>query len=132
MDLKEKKSSELLAKLEIVLNTINHGLIAITTFYLMWYCFRENMFSSRSIHAWMTALGYQLLMAEGIMAFYKGNSLTFLSSRQEKTNIHWILQAVGGSMGLAGCIVEIWAREVAGRKHFNNAHAIYGKIEKII
>jgi cytochrome b-561 domain-containing protein 2 len=75
----------------------------------------------------MTTIGYQLLMAEGIMSFYNANSITFLSSRNEKTCIHWILEAVGGFMGLAGCIVEIYKREVDGVLHFKGAHSLYGE-----
>jgi cytochrome b-561 domain-containing protein 2 len=114
-------------KIEIFLNTVNHGLIAVTTFYLIWYCMHYQMFDLLNVHAWMTTIGYQLLMAEGIMSFYKANSFTFLSSRSEKTCIHWILEAVGGFMGLAGCIVYIYKREIDGKRHFKGAHSLYGE-----
>jgi len=53
-------------------------------------------------------------MAEGIMTFYKVNSLTSLSSKREKNHIHWILQVTGGTMALYGCTIEIIDRERAG------------------
>jgi cytochrome b-561 domain-containing protein 2 len=117
-----------LDKFEVFLNTCNQGLIAITTFYLMWYCYQSgSMWSKISQHAWITTLGYQLLMAEGIMTYYKANSLTALSSRREKNHIHWILQAVGGAMALYGCAIYIAERERLGRRHFRGNHALWGK-----
>jgi ABC-type nickel/cobalt efflux system permease component RcnA len=123
-----QKRATIVDKLEVLLNTANQGLIAITTFYLMWYCYQSgNMWSALSQHAWITTIGYQLLMAEGIMTFYKANSLTSLFSRKEKTHIHWILQAAGGAMALYGCAIFIVERERTGRRHFHGNHALYGE-----
>lgn len=130
MEIKDKKAS-VWDKCEILINTANHGLIAITTFYLVWYCLQNYvMTSTLTQHAWVTAIGYQVLMAEGIMTIYKANSLTFLSSKREKNHIHWILQVIGGTMALYGCIIEIIDKERAGRRHFRSLHAIYGKSRK--
>lgn len=127
IDVNRKKTS-LWEKCEIFINTANHCLIAITTFYLIWYCLQyDSMFTTLTQHAWITAIGYQVLMAEGIMTLYNANSLTFLSSRVEKKRIHWILQAIGGIMALYGCIIEIYDRERAGRPHFSSLHSLYGE-----
>ncbi|KAG5676839.1 hypothetical protein PVAND_006646 [Polypedilum vanderplanki] len=120
-------------KVEIFINTANQGLIAITTFYLMWYCYQSgSMWSKISQHAWITALGYQLLMAEGIMTYYKANSLTSSFTRKEKNHIHWILQAVGGAMALYGCFIYIIERERLGRRHFHGNHALWGLYSMIL
>lgn len=133
MDTKDanSKKASVWDKCEIFINTANHCLIAITTFYLVWYCLQNYvMTSTLTQHAWVTAIGYQVLMAEGIMTIYKANSLTFLSSKREKNHIHWILQVIGGTMALYGCIIEIIDKERAGRRHFRSLHAIYGKSRK--
>ena len=127
MDIDSKKAS-VWDKCEIFINTANHCLIAITTFYLVWYCLQNyEMTGTLTQHAWITTIGYQVLMAEGIMAFYKANSLTFLSSRREKNHYHWILQVIGGTMALYGIIIEIIDKDRRNLVHFASLHAIYGK-----
>lgn len=122
----------ILQKCEIFINTANHVLIGLTTWYLMWYTYQSgSMWSKLSQHAWITTIGYQLLMAEGIMTFYKANTWTSLSSRREKNHIHWILQAVGGAMAIYGCAIYIAERERLGRRHFRGNHALWGECEKI-
>lgn len=133
MEAKSEKSASLWEKCEVLINTANHCLIAITTFYLMWYCLNfYNLTGTLNQHAWITAVGYQVLMAEGIMAIYKANSLTSLSSKREKNHIHWILQVIGGTMALYGIIIEIVNKERAGRSHFKSLHAKYGECHKEI
>ncbi|XP_070500771.1 transmembrane reductase CYB561D2-like [Chironomus tepperi] len=132
MEKVDSKSPSLWDKCEVFINTANHCLIAITTFYLMWYCLHNyGMTGTLTQHAWVTAVGYQVLMAEGIMAIYKANSLTSLSSKREKNHIHWILQVIGGTMALYGIIIEIIDKERAGRRHFRSLHAIYGLVSMI-
>lgn len=115
-------------KLEIFLNTANHCLIAITTFYLTWYTLQfDDLFGATQQHAFITTIGYQLLMAEGILTFYSANSLTFVSSRNEKRTLHWLLQVAGSGMALYGIIVEIISIEKRGRTHFGTLHSLYGK-----
>ncbi|XP_070498996.1 transmembrane reductase CYB561D2-like [Chironomus tepperi] len=131
MDIDSKKSS-IWDKCEIFINTANHCLIAITTFYLMWYCLHNyGMTHTLTLHAWTTAIGYQVLMAEGIMAFYKANSLTSLSSKREKNHIHWILQVIGGSLALYGIIIEIIDKDRRNLAHFISLHAIYGLVSMV-
>jgi len=128
MDKIDSKKASVWEKCEIFMNTANHCLIAITTFYLVWYCLQNyEMTSTLTQHAWVTAIGYQVLMAEGIMTFYKANSLTSLSSKREKNHIHWILQVTGGTMALYGCTIEIISKDRAGQVHFASLHAIFGK-----
>lgn len=114
--------------LEIFLNTINHGLIAITCFYCTWYCIQYGFFGHIGLHVMISTVGYQLLMAEGIMVLYKQNSYTFLiNSRGKRTTIHWVLLAAGSILGIAGTVVEYVWRERNSRKHFSNRHTIWGK-----
>lgn len=121
------KMSSKAEKVETFVNTLNHSFIAITTFYLTWYCFHVGFTELITFHVWLTTIGYQLLMAEGILAMYKRNTLTLLAdSKRQKTIIHWILQASGGFLATAGIIVQIISRFRLGKPHFSLIHSIIG------
>jgi Eukaryotic cytochrome b561 len=123
----EFKAKTLLDKIDITLNTINHALIGIATFYSTWYCINYGFDKNHTFHVLLASLGYQLLMAEGILSMYKGNTFTLFSSRTEKTNIHWMLQATGGILGLSAFFLEVVQRLQAGKRIFHIWHAKMGK-----
>lgn len=128
-ELFKAKPSKLLtwANCQIFVNTINHGLIAITTFYLTWLCVNAGWTSHLSVHSLLCMIGYQVLMSEGIMTLYKHNTYTLLvDSRERKTTIHWVLLAVGSTLAIAGTIYEYTWRQRAGRRHFTNRHSVWG------
>ena len=115
-------------KIEILVNSLNHAFIAITTFYLTWYCFHVGFSELITYHVWLTTIGYQLLMAEGILAMYSHNSLTLLAStRRQKTTVHWLMQAAGSVLALVGVVVQIVSRFRLGKPHFSHWHSIIGE-----
>jgi cytochrome b-561 domain-containing protein 2 len=118
------KNSE---KIEFAINTLNHSCIFITTFYLTWYCFHVGFDALITYHVFFTTIGYQLLMAEGILAMYKQNTFSLLAkTKADKTLLHWILQAIGGLCALAGIIIQIISRYRLGKPHFSLIHSIIG------
>jgi hypothetical protein len=121
----------LLENVEIVLNTVNHSLIAITTLYITWYSFIALDYGEyQTVHGWFTTIGYQLFMSEGIMAFYSNNTLTLgLESRVWRKRIHWGMTAMGSAFATYGTVIMIYNREISGRKHFHNTHSISGEIQ---
>ncbi|KAG5676838.1 hypothetical protein PVAND_006645 [Polypedilum vanderplanki] len=125
----EKRSA--LEKLEICVNTLNHTFIGIATFYTIWYCINYGFDKSHTLHVLLASLGYVLLMAEGIMSMYNGNTFTLFMTRSQKTNIHWILQATGGSLRLAAFFLEVVQRANAGKKVFHIWHARMGLVSAI-
>lgn len=119
-----------IANLEILLNTINHAIIAIITFYCTWYCIKAGFTSHLSLHTFISTIGYQILMAEGIMVMYKRNTYTFLvRSRETKSTIHWIMLAAGSLLAIAGTVVEYVWREQNHRSHgyVHHRHAWWGQ-----
>lgn len=113
-------------------NTINHCFIAICASYLTWYCFHVGFSGSHTWHAFLSATGYQVLMAEGILAMYKRNSFTYhVKTRAEKTTIHWIMMAGGGILALSGAILEITNVQLSGKEHFTQIHTQVGKLLKM-
>jgi hypothetical protein len=125
---KESEKFDLIETLEIGINTINHGLIAITTFYITWYAFSAVGFIEyQTYHAWFTTMGYQLFMSEGIMAMYSRNTYTVgVESRVWKKRVHWALSAIGSGFAVYGISMQIYHREITGRTHFHNTHGISG------
>lgn len=58
------------------------------------------------------------------MTYYQGNILTHPFSHETKTTIHWVLQAVGGGMGIIGSVQKILGK----KKHFKSIHGKVGKL----
>lgn len=112
-------------KCELFVNTINHFLIGITTFYSVWYTMHYDFMGH--LHPHLTVIGYQLLMAEGILTYYKANTLTLYNTKVQKNYTHWILQTLGTIAAITGVVHEIFYREKIGRGHFYSNHGIFGK-----
>lgn len=51
------KSNAAIKNLEVIINTINHGLIGIATFYITWYSVRVGFQEYQTHHAWFTTIG---------------------------------------------------------------------------
>lgn len=123
-----KKQTTKLEHLEITANSINHGLIAITTFYIIWYCFHDGFDQYQHYHTFFSTIGYQFFMSEGIMAMYSKNSYTMsVGNRQAKVWIHLVLQVIGGGFALIAIPYQYVKREQMGRRHFGNSHGIVGE-----
>lgn len=117
-----------LANVEIFINSVTHGLIAITAFYCTWYCIKSGFTSHVSMHTFLSMIGYQILMAEGILVMYKHNSYTVLvSSKEKKTTIHWVLLAAGSLFAIAGTLVEFVWRQQRHHHSWHHPHALWGK-----
>lgn len=63
-------------------------------------------------------------MCEAILSLYNSNSWTQIHEKRAKTNLHWILQAIGSSMAIAGMVIEFINRDI----HFRTRHSKIGKI----
>lgn len=135
---KDKLGSDLnswsdIATAEVFLNNVNHALIAIATFYITWCSWQTGFNKGETNHAWFSALGYQLFMAEGIMAAYNRNTFTMgLKHRAWKLRAHWMLQVIGCGFVLYGIPLEIYQRSLANRRHFRSIHAITGLVSFIL
>jgi hypothetical protein len=114
-------------KFEICLNTLNHALIAICAFYTFWYVNNYGFDKPHTWHVFWCATGFQLLMAEGILAMYSGNTFTLFATRTERKWLHGLLQATGGIFGLIGFFLEIIQRSQANKKLFHIWHAKFGE-----
>ena len=121
------ESRNCLHKFEICLNTINHALIGCCVFYNMWYFFNYGFDKPHTWHVFWCSIGFQLLLTEGILAMYNGNSFTLFASRTNKKWLHGLLQATGGSFGLIGFFLEVVQRLQANKSLFHIWHAIIGE-----
>lgn len=128
---RKEKSSRIFtwANLDIFINNLNHGLIAITTFYLTWLCVKAGITHHFSMHTIIATIGYQVLMAQGIMVFWKRNTYTILvDNRDKKATLHWVLLGLGTILGVLGTFWEYVWREQNNRRHFVNRHGVWGKV----
>uniref|UniRef100_A0A1B0G2C4 ascorbate ferrireductase (transmembrane) n=1 Tax=Glossina morsitans morsitans TaxID=37546 RepID=A0A1B0G2C4_GLOMM len=109
MDMKsncaDSDTKQSLITIEYFLNIINQICIGFTTIYMNWLCLSTGL-TKTSLHAWLVTLGFSFLMAEAIMCHYKSNILTFNFPRTTKTTIHWVLQVLGGGLGITGTLVK--------------------------
>lgn len=131
---RRRRALSTIARLEIIANTVNHILIGITSVYITWYSLKVGFQEYQTSHAYCCTIGYQLLMSEGILVMYSKNTFTmWLRNRDPKRRIqlqkriHWILQVIASLFVLYGVPTMIYNREITGRKHFHNTHAITGK-----
>lgn len=93
------------------------------------YLIREGK-DSFSWHAFLTTIGYQLLMAEAIMVFYSPNSWSHFHSHKTKKNLHLVLQLIATAFIVTGNVIISWIRTTP---HFRTVHAITGtKNDKLI
>lgn len=125
------KTKSLWEKFEIILNTLNHAFIGICTFYNFWYCINYGFDGPHTWHEMCSSLGFNLLMAEGILAMYSGNSFTLFETRTTRKWLHGILQTAGGGFGLAGLFLEVIRHLKLNKPLFVIWHAKLGKFKKI-
>ncbi|GAB0094711.1 hypothetical protein DMENIID0001_100360 [Sergentomyia squamirostris] len=102
-------------------NNVNHILVGFVCIYITYGAFKTG-YSILTLHAILCTLGYQLLMAEGILALAPGNVWSYFFTRRTKTILHWILQAIGALFALVGMIVEYRNRN----RHFGSLHSKLG------
>lgn len=127
----QKRKPSMVEHLEIIANSINHGLIAITSFYIVWYCYHEGFNMYQHYHTVYATIAYQVFMSEGIMVLYSGNSYTMLvGNRKTKIWIHLVLQTIGAGLALFAIPYQFIKREQTGRSHFVDSHAIIGNLLK--
>lgn len=116
--------SKLLQIFETIINTINHVFIGVVSVYMTWLCIRVP-YQLFNLHVLFCTLGYQLLMAEAILAFYNNNTWSQLLSRNAKGWVHGVLQIIGSGLALAGAIIEIY---IKGRLKWSNNHVFLGLV----
>lgn len=117
----EKKSPTVGEVCVNLFNNLNHILVGFVSIYMTYGAFKTG-YSILTLHAILCALGYQLLMAEGILALAPGNVWSYFFTRRTKTILHWVLQALGAIFALTGMIVEYRNRN----RHFRSIHAKLG------
>lgn len=61
-------------------------------------------------------------MCEAIMSLYQQNSWTVLHTKRTKTNLHWVLQAIGSGMAVGGMVTYFVNRN----EHFVSIHSKLG------
>lgn len=107
-----------------IINTLNHCMISIASVYMTYLAIKAP-YRLHNLHVIFTTLGFQLLMAEAILVFYANNTWSNLLRRPVKNHVHWILQAIGAALNIAGMVIEIYIKD--WKLKWTNNHVIFGK-----
>lgn len=67
-----------------------------------------------------------LLLVEGILSLYSGNTWTLLARRYSKIRAHWLLQGTGFILIITGIVIEYIDKDKIGREHWEAFHSIVG------
>ncbi|CAO1331259.1 unnamed protein product [Diamesa serratosioi] len=114
--------------IESYFNTINHVLNGSMALYMTWLCFQAG-WTITTWHALLLTIGYQLLMAEGIMALYSANSWSYFHSKDTKRLVHLIVLVGATILILVGISLKI--ANVSSEKHFKSIHSITGLVSMV-
>lgn len=115
--------------IESYFNTINHVLNGSVALYMTWLCFQAG-WTITTWHALLLTIGYQLLMAEGIMALYSANSWSYFHSKDTKRLVHLIVLVGATILILVGNSIKI--ANTSSVKHFKSIHSITGLKQIVI
>ncbi|XP_035829158.1 cytochrome b561 domain-containing protein 2 [Aplysia californica] len=81
-----------------------------------------------SWHPTLMAIGFVLLMFEGIVVFSKSSSLYPTASRPSKVTVHSYVIGVGVTCAFAGVAAIYVNKDRAGKDHFTTWHGLIGII----
>ncbi|XP_055850691.1 uncharacterized protein LOC129915236 [Episyrphus balteatus] len=115
-------------KIEFFLGIINRMLIGFVTIYVTFLSLRSLKNGDVPWHALLCTIGFKLLMTEGILSYYKGNSTTYNWFRREKVILHITLQLLGSLFGITGMIF----RMTIDKFHFTTLHGKLGLVAFVL
>ncbi|KAJ2951837.1 hypothetical protein O0L34_g14001 [Tuta absoluta] len=105
------------AKMHAVVQTLIGANVGVS----LWFAFKSKPISAFQLHVGLCVIGYQLLMAHGVLCLRSpGWSTLGLKLRRR---VHWILQLSGSILAIAGSALMIKEKSDAGRAHFTSLHA---------
>ncbi|GJQ72829.1 hypothetical protein Trydic_g1478 [Trypoxylus dichotomus] len=108
--------------------TVIHVLTFGLTAFVIYLCFQDDSFNSRTWHALLYTIGWFVLSSEGILFITKDNIASKRVTSRWRTRGHWIIITLGVSLAIAGFII-IFTHKT---KHFASVHAITGLISGIL
>ncbi|KAK3793187.1 hypothetical protein RRG08_009486 [Elysia crispata] len=79
-----------------------------------------------SWHPTLMAIGFSLLMSEGIILFSRNSSLIPTWSRPDKAWIHAILMGLGMCAVSLGFLAIYYNKKLGGKPHFTTWHGLFG------
>ncbi|XP_026730998.1 uncharacterized protein LOC113496084 [Trichoplusia ni] len=113
-----------LQTLKTVSNSLAHLLIGLVCIITLFFTFFDGVpVYMPNIHVALSILGYQFLMAEGILSLCPHNAWSAHLTLVHKKRIHWILQIMGSTLAIAGSAIYIEFKTV----HWDTLHGQFGK-----
>nr|XP_034833077.1 uncharacterized protein LOC117989775 [Maniola hyperantus] len=124
----ERKENYSLQIFQSTLNLLAHVLIGIVVGVCMLFGFRYGVpLRMTNLHIVLCVIGYQLMMAEGILALCPYNSWTAGLKLVDKKRTHTILQIMGSVLAIAGSILKSLDKTT----NFNTLHGRYALVAMV-
>ncbi|XP_023951527.1 uncharacterized protein LOC112055579 [Bicyclus anynana] len=110
------------------LNLLAHILIGIVVGITIMFAFRNGLpLSISNLHILLCVIGYQLLMAEGILSLCAHNSWTAGLRVVDKRRAHAILLIVGSVLAIVGSLIKSADKNV----NFNTLHGKFALVAMV-
>ncbi|XP_045773498.1 uncharacterized protein LOC123872939 [Maniola jurtina] len=110
------------------LNLLAHILIGIVVGVCIVFAFRNGLpLNMTNMHIVLCVTGYQLLMAEGILALCPHNSWSAGLRLVDKRRTHTILQIMGSALAIAGSVLKMLDKT----NNFNTIHGQFGLVAMV-
>ncbi|CAD0197766.1 unnamed protein product [Chrysodeixis includens] len=114
-----------LQTLKTVLNTLAHMLIGLVVILTLFFAFYFGLPTYMpNVHVCLSILGYQFLMAQGILSLCPHNMWSAHLTLAHRKRIHWILQIMGSVLAIAGSALYIEFKTV----HWDTLHGQFGLV----
>ncbi|XP_031352175.1 cytochrome b561 domain-containing protein 2-like [Photinus pyralis] len=121
-----------LAKIGASLTMLVHVFILSYCVFIVYLCL-SNEVVLFTWHPLLLALGWILLMGEGILVFNSHNTLIkhLGLTHKGKVRAHWIIQGVAISLSVSGYIIVYVNKDLNGKRHLHSWHGIFGFVSII-
>ncbi|KAL4705123.1 hypothetical protein ACJJTC_009754 [Scirpophaga incertulas] len=109
-----------------ILTLFTHILVGIIVGVCFLFGLRNETQSVTDQHVLLCVFGYQLLMAEAILAMAPDSWLSTLNLKHKKL-LHWIMQVLGSLLALIGSFIKILDKN----QHWNTLHGQFALVAMV-
>ncbi|CAG9788038.1 unnamed protein product [Diatraea saccharalis] len=110
-----------------VTTLVTHMLVGIVVGICVWYALRFGLpLTTTLLHILLCVIGFQLLMAESILALAPDSWLSNMKLKHKRL-IHWVMQIGGSVVAIVGCILMSLSKSI----NFNTLHGQFALVSMV-
>ncbi|XP_055626349.1 uncharacterized protein LOC129768618 [Toxorhynchites rutilus septentrionalis] len=121
----------MLSKRLILVNVLANFLVFTIAGFITYHCFNKATVLF-SWHPSLMSAGYIIFMSQAVMTLSGGNFLTYKRHYKTRIVIHWLLQAIAGTLITIAFVCIVLNKIRMGKAHFQTLHAIVGLITFVL